>query len=65
MNLKDSGLFRQAALVAGRWIDADETGTPVHDPATGEVIGYVPSLELDLLREGIDLAEAAQGDWAR
>jgi succinate-semialdehyde dehydrogenase / glutarate-semialdehyde dehydrogenase len=65
MNLKDLTLLRQAALVAGRWIDADETGAAVNDPATGEKIGYVPSVGIDLLREGIAAASAAQGEWAR
>ncbi len=65
MNLKDSSLFRQAALVAGQWVEADGvTGIPVTNPASGEVIGYVPRLGAAETRAAIAAAAAAQRDWA-
>ncbi|WP_404405156.1 NADP-dependent succinate-semialdehyde dehydrogenase [Pelagibacterium halotolerans] len=65
MQLEDMGLFREAALVGGHWIDADkDTGIAVTNPATGAVIGYVPRLGAAETREAISAAEAARKDWA-
>ncbi|WP_323013637.1 NADP-dependent succinate-semialdehyde dehydrogenase [Devosia sp.] len=65
MQLKDSSLFRQAALVGGRWIDADvKTGIGVTNPATGDIIGHVPKLGGAETREAIAAAETAQKSWA-
>ncbi|ODT83678.1 MAG: succinate-semialdehyde dehydrogenase (NADP(+)) [Pelagibacterium sp. SCN 64-44] len=65
MQLKDSSLFRQAALVGGHWIDADaKTGIGVTNPATGDIIGYVPKLGGAETREAIAVAETAQKSWA-
>jgi succinate-semialdehyde dehydrogenase/glutarate-semialdehyde dehydrogenase len=65
MQLKDPSLFRQAALVGDRWIEATPgASTPVTNPATGEVIGHVPKLGAAETRAAIDLAEAAQKLWA-
>jgi len=65
MELKDKGLFRQAALVGDRWIEADPaTGIAVTNPATGEVIGHVPKLGTTETRQAIAAAEQAQRAWA-
>lgn len=65
MQLKDPTLFRQAALVGERWIEANATnGIAVTSPATGEVIGYVPKLGVEETREAIRAAEVAQKAWA-
>lgn len=65
MQLKDPTLFRQAALVGDRWIEANATnGIAVTNPATGEVIGYVPKLGVEETREAIRAAEVAQKAWA-
>ncbi|WLE00730.1 NADP-dependent succinate-semialdehyde dehydrogenase (plasmid) [Agrobacterium leguminum] len=65
MQLKDPALFRQAALVAGRWIEADKANAiAVINPATGEVVGYVPKLGVTETREAIAAAEKAQKEWA-
>lgn len=65
MNLKDRTLFRQAALVGGGWIEADPgMGIAVNNPATGEIIGYVPKLGVDETRVAIAAAAAAQREWA-
>ena len=56
-------LFRQQAYVAGQWIDGAETLT-VTNPATGEVVGTVPSLGASETRQAIEKAAEVQGAWA-
>ena len=65
MQLRDETLFRQAALVGDRWIEANGAGIAVTNPATGEVIGHVPKLGTAETREAIEFAEGAQKDWAK
>jgi succinate-semialdehyde dehydrogenase/glutarate-semialdehyde dehydrogenase len=62
--LKDPGLFRQEAFLAGQWTDADsgET-TKVTDPATGVVLGTVPRMGGDETRRAIEAANAAWPAW--
>ena len=62
--LKDPELLKQAALVGGRWIPADKTGIEVTNPATGETIGYVPSLGATETEAAIKAADDAQKQWA-
>lgn len=65
LNLKNPALLRNAALVGNRWIEADEsTGKAVTNPATGELIGYVPNLGKQETDEAIEAARVAQKDWA-
>ena len=56
-------LFRQQAYVAGQWIDGAETLT-VTNPATGEVVGTVPSLGANETRQAIEKAAEVQVAWA-
>ena len=61
MDLRDPSLLRQAALVGGNWIEAD----PIHavavtNPATGELVGYVPKLGAAETRIAIEAARIAQ-----
>ena len=65
LNLNDPSLLRQAALVGGQWIEADDTGLAVTNPATGKVIGHVPNLGTDETRNAIEVAQTAQKAWAR
>ena len=45
MQLNDTILFRQQALLDGRWCDADDGATfAVTNPATGELLGTVPNM---------------------
>lgn len=62
--LKDSRLFRQAALVAGKWIEADSDAIEVRNPANGAIIGRVPKLGAAEVRSAIEAARVAQVDWA-
>ncbi|ORE97824.1 NAD-dependent succinate-semialdehyde dehydrogenase [Aurantimonas sp. 22II-16-19i] len=65
-SLKDPSLFTQSCLVAGRWIPADgDRGIAVTNPADGALVGTVPSLGIETLREAIDAAETAQKLWAK
>jgi succinate-semialdehyde dehydrogenase/glutarate-semialdehyde dehydrogenase len=65
MSLKDPSLLRQAALVGTRWIEAEaSTGIAVKNPATGELVGYVPKLGAKETKEAIDAAASAQKGWA-
>ncbi len=62
LTLSDPTLFRQAAYVAGRWVEGD--GIAVTNPASGAVIGHVPALGAEDARAAIDAAEGAQRKWA-
>lgn len=65
MDLRDPSLLRQAALVGGDWIEADPThSVPVANPATGELVGYVPRLGATETRIAIEAARIAQKGWA-
>jgi succinate-semialdehyde dehydrogenase / glutarate-semialdehyde dehydrogenase len=65
MTLKDPSLFRQAALVGDRWIEADPANAiAVVNPATGDVIGHVPNLGASETLDAIAAAEMAQKEWA-
>lgn len=43
------------ALIAGERVDSEKK-IPVRNPATGEIVDYVPSLSLEEVRKAIDLA---------
>jgi len=57
-------LLRGAALVGGRWIDADPRGIAVTNPATGETLAHVPRLSRAEVAEAISAAAAAMPAWA-
>ncbi len=62
--LKDPGLFRQQAYVAGEWIDADDGATvAVTNPANGETLGNVPMCGAAETRRAIAAADVAQRAW--
>lgn len=64
--LKDSTLFTQAAYIAGKWIEGNkENGIEVTNPATGEIIGYIPDCTPEMAIEAIKAAESAQKEWAK
>lgn len=65
LKLKDPTLLRQQCYVNGLWIDARGGGTVnVTNPASGEVLGTVPSLGADETRAAIEAASAAFPAWA-
>lgn len=63
LNRRD--LLRTKAYVAGAWIDADDDETfPVHNPATGDLIGTVARCGRDETARAIQAAAGAQTKWA-
>ncbi len=62
--LANPALFRQAARVGERWIEADASGIPVRNPATGAVLGHVPNLSAEDTGEAIEAAQVAKTAWA-
>lgn len=64
MQLDDTTLFRQQALIDGRWRDANSGETiAVINPASGETLGDVPKMGADETREAIDAAHRALPAW--
>ena len=62
--LTDPSLFRQQAYIDGEWVDADSNATfEVGNPATGEILGTVPSMGADETRRAITAANAAWPAW--
>ena len=62
--LRDSRLFRQACYLDGSWLEAGTGKTiEVDNPATGEIIGSVPSLGAKETRQAIEAAERAFVSW--
>jgi aspartate-semialdehyde dehydrogenase len=63
--LRDRALFREAALVAGRWLLDGEAGSlEVTDPADGGRIGAVPALGAATSLQALEAAHAAWPGWA-
>lgn len=64
LQLRDSTLLKQAALIGGEWLQARETRSlPVTDPATGAVVGEVPDCDEAVTRDAIAAATAAWPEW--
>jgi succinate-semialdehyde dehydrogenase / glutarate-semialdehyde dehydrogenase len=64
--LRDPELFRQQAYLSGHWCDADSGATTaVNNPATGAVLGTVPTMGADETRRAIADAKKAWSDWRR
>ncbi|MFM7065269.1 MAG: NAD-dependent succinate-semialdehyde dehydrogenase [Gammaproteobacteria bacterium] len=64
MNLSDSSLLREQALVAGAWVPADDGATQaIRNPANGAVLGRVPVMGAAETRRAIDGARAAMPAW--
>ncbi len=63
-SLKNDALFREQCYVNGEWVDAgDGEVIEVNNPATGEIIGTVPSLKTEETRAAIEAANVAWEDW--
>ncbi|WP_114391857.1 NADP-dependent succinate-semialdehyde dehydrogenase [Oleisolibacter albus] len=64
LGLKDPGLFRQQAFIAGRWVDADSGKTiTVTNPATAATLGTVPDMGAEETRRAIAAANTAWPAW--
>ena len=63
-SLKNDALFRQQCYINGQWVDADDGEViEVNNPATGEIVGTVPSLKTEQTRAAIEAANAAWKGW--
>lgn len=64
MQLNDPTLFRQQAMINGRWRDASGKETlAVTNPANGQPLGGVPKMGAGETREAIDAAARALPAW--
>ena len=66
LELQNSGLFREAAYLAGEWVAAAEPHViPVTNPFDQSPLGDVPNLGYEMARAAIDAAAEVQSAWAR
>lgn len=64
LKLRDSGLLRERAYVAGKWVGADDGATvAVTNPANGETVGSVPLCGTNETARAIAAADVAQRLW--
>ena len=64
LGLSDPTLMREAVLIGDTWIEAGVDALAVTNPATGLVIGRVPSLGREETSRAIEAARRAQPGWA-
>ncbi len=66
LHLTDTALFREANYIDGKWVQADSGVTvEVRNPATGQLVGKVPSMSAVETRRAIEAAHRAFGAWRR
>src|SRR5690606_34285929 len=64
--IKDHDLLRQQCYIDGKWGDADSGKTiDVTNPATGEVIGTIPTMGAAETKRAIEAANKAWPAWRR
>ncbi|MDO3385762.1 NAD-dependent succinate-semialdehyde dehydrogenase [Gilvimarinus sp. SDUM040013] len=64
INLKNPTLWTDKCLLSGRWVGVSGENTIiVHNPATGDVVGSVPSLEPEQVEAALIGAQAGFEDW--
>ncbi len=64
MKLKRPDLFREKCYIGGKWLNAKSGAViEVTNPATGEVIGTVPSMGAEETEAALKAAEGAWADW--
>lgn len=66
LQLKDPDLLREAMLIDGKWVQADNGQTiEVRNPATGELVARVPNGGDRETRRAIEAAERAMKGWRK
>ena len=66
LKLNDPTLLKDACLVNGAWVQATSGDvTEVTNPATGAVVGTVPTMSPDEIPAVIEASRVAQLDWAQ
>lgn len=64
MPTKIKNLLLHSAYINGQWVEAATNKTySIHNPATGELIGQVPSMVAEDTQAAIQAAEAALPSW--
>ncbi len=64
--LKDKSLFHTAPFVDGKWIETGGSGSrDLFNPSSGELIGAIPQLNSDQVREAISAAHRAFSPWRK
>jgi succinate-semialdehyde dehydrogenase / glutarate-semialdehyde dehydrogenase len=64
--LQDPDLLRQAMLIDGKWVQADNgQSIDVFNPATGDLVARVPNGGAAETRRAIDAAERAMRGWRK
>ena len=62
---KTNAFLREANLIGGAWVGADDGATiEVVNPATGELIGTIPSVGRAEVKRAVEAAHAAFPAWA-
>jgi len=61
-DLKDPSLLRQSCYIDGKWVDS-ERKIAVNNPATGEIVASVPSLDAQQVVQAVEAADRAWKDW--
>lgn len=64
LNLNNPDLLRQQNFVCGHWVGVGKNPIDVYNPYSGDLVGQVPSITQDQLRETIAHAKTAQKEWA-
>ncbi len=64
--LGDKSLFHTAPFVDGKWIETGSSGSrDLFNPSSGELIGAIPQLSCDQVREAISAAHSAFSPWRK
>ncbi|NKK96317.1 succinate-semialdehyde dehydrogenase [Rhizobium leguminosarum bv. viciae] len=64
VNLKKTELLRDRCLIDGKWVAGSQNSIAVKNPATGEIVGTVPSLEAADVEQAVAAAEVAFRSWS-
>ena len=59
-----SNMKRYALYVDGHWVEHGSSVLDVHNPATGDVVGSVPTASRAMVRNAIDAAYRALASWS-
>jgi succinate-semialdehyde dehydrogenase / glutarate-semialdehyde dehydrogenase len=62
--LENSSLFLESGIIGGQRIGSQKT-LPVHNPATGELLGTIPYMGREETRKAINSAQSAYPDWRK